>query len=847
MRKTVVRAGMILVTSLVILLVGVALAQDYTRADTLVSMGDIWSMIALRSDSLGIFTEVDREDFVEPPYPVPGDTLVSVRGLPGTLDNYFTVFTTETPPGVVVPIEFKHGDSLFTTRVQTRSIPLLLHIVVVPGFILRFLIAASLVAVGLWAFIKRPFSRAVRVLTLFCYALSILMTFAFQSVAPAYASFRLPFEPYVYLIGGLLGWMAAPLWLNLQFVFPREKSWYLRKRLLFDLLCFLPPVSTMLVASGILLDLLPKELSFFAAPPFLQILVTAYFAAGTVLLFRSLAAARDRIEHRMVRLVLWGSLPGLVLMFLVMLAATVFGRLWETVPYVVRLFVIDGLFLVHLLIPFSFATAFGKYRLLEIEGRMRRGTLFVIVNASLLAFLLALVYKAGGWLITITGSQGPAPLLVVSIGVAVGFAPAQRKIRNWLEDRFYPERERLRVLLRDFITLTRDMSDRDEFWLTLEEKLSQGLQTESVMPVLFDARSGNAIEVCRGEPAPFNRGSRLSSRLAQYAHPMLVDEIIASGRLGLDMDQVRWLHAHNAALLLPLIGHGGLLGFVTAGGKTTGEDYTHAEMDILSSLTAQIGVAAENLELLREKVEKEKLEEQLEIARGIQKSLLPLKLPETPGLDAAASITFCLEVAGDFYDMVVLEGGRTMLSLGDVTGKGMGPALLTANLQASLRAITEVGLTLPAVVSRVNRLMFENTPDEFFVTFFTALYDPGSRTLEWVNAGHNAPMLFRTSGAVQKLDEGGLLLGVVHDAAYRSGTTVLRPGDLLFLYTDGVSEAMSPSGEEFGEDRIEALVSAGRNLPLQELIDRLEAEVREHTGSGDFTDDFTIMIVRVKD
>lgn len=847
MRKTVVRAGMTLVTIIVMLLVGVALVQDYTRADTLVSMGDIWSMIALYEDSLGVFSEVDRDDFIQPPYPEPGDTLVSLQGLPGTLDNYFTVFTTETPPGVVVPLEFKHGDSLYATRVETRSIPLLLHIVVVPGFILRFLIAVSLVTVGLWAFAKRPDSRAVRVLALFCYSLALMMTFLFLSVAPAYARFHIPFEEEVYQIVGLLSWLAAPLWLNLQFVFPREKSWYLRRRPLFDLLCYAPPLLVMLMAASAAHRLLPWLPKLSDGLPVLQVVITAYFTLGTILMFRSLGAAADKVEHRMVRLVLWGSVPGLLLLFLIMLAGTVFRDWWSSVPYVARLFVFDGLFLVLLLIPVSFAFAFGKYRLLEVEGRVRRGTLFVLVNASLLALLLVMVYKAGGWLITVAGSRGPAPLLVVSIGVAVGFAPAQRKIRNWLEDRFYPERERLRTLLRDFIGLTRDIGDRDEFWLTLEEKLSQGLETESVMPVIFDARSENAVEICRGEPAPFSRGSRLSRRLAQYARPMLVDEIIASGRLGLDMEQIRWFHARETALLLPLIGHGGLLGFVATGGKTTGEDYTHAEMEILSSLAAQIGVAAENLELLREKVEKEKLEEQLQIARGIQKSLLPLELPETPGLEAAASITFCLEVAGDFYDMVTLEGGRTMFSLGDVTGKGMGPALLTANLQASLRAITEVGLTLPAVVSRVNRLMFENTPDEFFVTFFTALFEPDSRKLEWVNAGHNPPILLRASGAVEKLEEGGLLLGVMRDAAYRSGTTILYPGDLLVLYTDGVSEAMSPSGEEFGEDRIEALVTAGRNLPLQDLIDRLEAGVRAHTGSGDFADDFTVMFVRVKD
>ena len=157
---------------------------------------------------------------------------------------------------------------------------------------------------------------------------------------------------------------------------------------------------------------------------------------------------------------------------------------------------------------------------------------------------------------------------------------------------------------------------------------------------------------------------------------------IASERVTVDEEIRRCFEKNKVAVILPLVTQSGPTGFLFLGHKLNEEDYTAEELDLLRSLAAQIALAAENLELLDERLEKQKLEEQLGVARQIQEGLLPRKMPETPGLVLAAKIRFCLNVAGDYYDVIPLEDGRTLLAIGDVAGKGVGAALLMSNLQA---------------------------------------------------------------------------------------------------------------------------------------------------------------------
>jgi sigma-B regulation protein RsbU (phosphoserine phosphatase) len=324
-----------------------------------------------------------------------------------------------------------------------------------------------------------------------------------------------------------------------------------------------------------------------------------------------------------------------------------------------------------------------------------------------------------------------------------------------------------------------------------------------------------------------------------------MDEIRASGRIPLESGQESWLDEKGVALLLPLVARTDMEGFIAIGSKTDGEDFTTTELELLHSLSGQIALTAENNILIEDKLEKERLMEQLSLARSIQEGLLPEEIPHRPGLELAARIRFCLSVAGDYYDVIDMGDGRTALAIGDVSGKGVGAALLMANLQASLRTILRTDLTLPEMVTRINTLLYSTIPQGMFITFFLAVYDPGKRELRYVDAGHNPPLILRRSScSVEILAEGGLLLGITRDTEYAEGILEVAEGDLLFLYTDGVSEAMDENGEEFGEKRIAAFMEEHCASSLEAMVSGLESEILEYRGTESFDDDFTVLSVR---
>ena len=296
----------------------------------------------------------------------------------------------------------------------------------------------------------------------------------------------------------------------------------------------------------------------------------------------------------------------------------------------------------------------------------------------------------------------------------------------------------------------------------------------------------------------------------------MVDEAILGAPIPMDDDEMNWLMRNRVAMLLPMVSHGRLIGFLGFGMKTEREDYAPEELQILSSLAPQVALASDNIRLVEENLEKRRMEEELQVARKVQERFLPKELPQTPGLSIAARSVFCLEVAGDYYDVIAHPDGRTALAIGDVSGKGAGAALIMANLQASLRALCCLNITLDDMMLRINDLIHQNTEPDQFISFFVGVFDPRERVMRYVNAGHNFPILVRADGRQQMLDEGGLILGPFPDATYEQGSVRLASGDSLLLYTDGVSEAMNDDGDELGEDLVRDVARrTPRNLPIK--------------------------------
>jgi phosphoserine phosphatase RsbU/P len=280
------------------------------------------------------------------------------------------------------------------------------------------------------------------------------------------------------------------------------------------------------------------------------------------------------------------------------------------------------------------------------------------------------------------------------------------------------------------------------------------------------------------------------------------------------------------------------------GKRATGEPYTDGDFNFLSSLGNLAMLSIQKTYLLRERIEMERLEEELTIARTIQEKLLPDPLPAVSGLQIAASNVPSYQVGGDYFD-VIRKDDQICLAIADVTGKGIPASLLMANLQAMLHVLTPVGESLTEATGRINDIIYANTPSDKFISFFWGTYDEKSARLQYANAGHNPPMMLNPSmSKPQLLSEGGVLLGAMPTLMpYATGEVVLRTGDVVVMYTDGVSEAMNPSEEEYGEDRLLACLRKNMGLDAEGILYAILEDVKEFT-HNQYSDDITVLVLK---
>jgi serine phosphatase RsbU (regulator of sigma subunit) len=236
----------------------------------------------------------------------------------------------------------------------------------------------------------------------------------------------------------------------------------------------------------------------------------------------------------------------------------------------------------------------------------------------------------------------------------------------------------------------------------------------------------------------------------------------------------------------------------------------------------------------------------MEIAREVQSRLFPQVMPPLETLEYAGTCIQARVVGGDYYDFLDLGPGRLGIVIADISGKGIAAALLMANLQANLRSQYAVALEdSHRLLQSVNRLFYENTPEDRFATLFFAEYDDASRCLRYANCGHNPPLLLRANGELQRLGATATVLGVFKDWKCAVEEVSLRPGDVLLIYTDGITEAPDLTGEEFGESRLLEILRSHPQVLVEALLSLILAAVQEFSGANQ-ADDLTLLIAQAR-
>lgn len=312
-------------------------------------------------------------------------------------------------------------------------------------------------------------------------------------------------------------------------------------------------------------------------------------------------------------------------------------------------------------------------------------------------------------------------------------------------------------------------------------------------------------------------------------------------------DHHPWICDNDISALISVSIQNEKVAVIGVGERANNVPFTETDFNFLKSLANLAVISIQKTYFLEERIDKERMEEELSIAKSIQEGLLPDPIPEVDGVDLAARTISSREVGGDYFDIAKTPDGNTILAIADVTGKGVPAALLMANLQSMLHVLLPVDITLAEATERMNNLIFKNTPSDKFITFFWAKYLSTHKILRYVNAGHNPPLLLRNhSDKFEELSTGGLLLGAMETMMpYEQADVQLNPNDILISYTDGVNEAMDNDEEEFGTTRLKECILRNRDKSSEEILDAIVEEVLEFSNQKLF-DDLTLLIIKAK-
>lgn len=334
----------------------------------------------------------------------------------------------------------------------------------------------------------------------------------------------------------------------------------------------------------------------------------------------------------------------------------------------------------------------------------------------------------------------------------------------------------------------------------------------------------------------------------------IMTEVIEKGRSVLTSDaqqdprfasQTLVLQGIRSVLAVPLsVDERHVFGLIYADSPTHQVMFSSEHLDILTTLASVASIRVENASLLEERINRERMERELELATEIQQRFQPSGPPIIEGYEFQGISFSCYEIGGDYYDFIPRHDGTMLVALGDVSGKGTAAALLMSSLHAAIHGQVAAQTPLDRTVTSINEYLAENTPANRFVTLFIGELEPETGYLKFINAGHNPPIIGRADGTIEQLSSGGLPLGIMPFAEYEIGHAQIDPGDVLVVYSDGVTEANNINEDEFGIERLQNVIKTHVAQSASRIRDRVEAALSDFTGTASPNDDITLVIVK---
>jgi sigma-B regulation protein RsbU (phosphoserine phosphatase) len=541
------------------------------------------------------------------------------------------------------------------------------------------------------------------------------------------------------------------------------------------------------------------------------------------------------------KVVLWGTRIGLGLFVIARLGSTI-------LPYRFSENVTNSLLIAALLCGagiFIFATI--RYQFLDVRLIFRQSFVYTITSALLVAVYILLVVQSKQFFSPIFGEQAELVSYAFIIILLLLFQPINNWIDNAIRSMFLRTRSDHRNIIERFSRQVISQFDPAHLRQIIEETLKTFLLVDRVHFVLFNDTINEYATVPSDEyprQVVIERSDMMLRGINLLDNPT---QIRALHDYRENSELARILDERRVRLILPMKDAKHLLGFLALTDKITGYRYSSDDLNLLGVLSNQMVTALTNARLYVESLERIRLQEEVSMARQIQLDLLPSEPPKLTCSEISALSTPSRTVGGDFYDFIELDNGCIGVVIADASGKGMPAALMIAQIQAIIRSEVTNGNSIPTMLKHLNQQVVTTTSSEKYATLFYGELHPDTGEFHYSNAGHNYPILIRGDGSMELLQVGGLVVGALPHMEYQSAKTVLGSDDILFLFTDGLSEAMDDQEQEYTEDRIREFVHSHRNEDACDLMAHILEDVLAFDPTDPPRDDTTIVAIKMND
>lgn len=502
--------------------------------------------------------------------------------------------------------------------------------------------------------------------------------------------------------------------------------------------------------------------------------------------------------------------------------------------------------------PLAFGYSIFKYRLMDIDLIIKRSLIYGVITATLAAIYLMIVFGIGNLLSYFLGMENNQLMNAVAfISIALVFDPIKRRTQEWIDRSFYQERYNYQKALLEFSQELPRLMNLEQILNSMANRISGTMHVEKIAIVLCDEKEG-CYSLTKNIPQNYSQFVQQENGLIALLQE--TKKPISLALLDVEPDSVPLIQSDKEKILnsgvvlsVPMFIQNRLVGTINAGPKMSGKIYSQEDIDLLSTVASQAAIAIENARLHKSEIEKQKMEEQLEIARNIQQSLLPKSSPVFDRLDIAGISIPALTVGGDYFDYIRLGEKKLLVVVADVSGKGMSAALYMSKIQGMIQLASHMYRTPREMLIHVNRRLYDGIERKSFITMVLALFDLENNTVQICRAGHNKAII-STNNNLEHLNSRGIGLGLergpIFEESLEEVQRQLRSDSIFFFYSDGLSEAMDEQQQQFGEDTICDFIKSNKKLPAEELQSSLIYSVKQFQGSADQHDDITFVTVK---